>query len=196
MNKRIWIIILVGVLVMLGAYAIIARSISKSLRELHEMEVQFLDEAEVKSKLEFESLPEELYNSAQLLDDRSSALVEHIEESKSMLLDVAQSDTDYLRTTEQDEFIFGMKKHIDSHAVYLTNVFPGYATDLVNDLYTSDQILNGESIPWEEFYFDHCPLAATITVLTKHQSDVRNIESVILDSLKVKMDLEILKTTE
>lgn len=46
---------------------------------------------------------------------------------------------------------------------------------------------------WESYYFDHVPLAATVSILTKMQTDVRNTESDIVKYLLSSVDASSFK---
>lgn len=46
---------------------------------------------------------------------------------------------------------------------------------------------------WESYYFDHVPLAATVSILTKMQTDVRNTESDIVKYLLSSVDARSFK---
>jgi gliding motility-associated protein GldM len=47
---------------------------------------------------------------------------------------------------------------------------------------------NGVNVDWEVMNFDHVPLAAVVTVLTKLQTDIRNAEADIVKSLYSEVD--------
>lgn len=91
------------------------------------------------------------------------------------------------------------------------NVYKEYLLGLVEDKQTYQSIVNsietsldtkdpstdaaskGEQISWESGNFEHSPLAATITILSKLQSDVRNAESEMLGYLMSQIDVGAFK---
>ena len=122
-------------------------------------------------------------------------MVNSLEETKNLLLETASIEGEYdLNQAEFNVQIIKNKEAIVSYRAWIKSNFPMYVTDIDQKLNTSDSKLGGKFVPWEEKYFHHAPLAAVFTFLTKYQADIRAVESHILDSLKVSMDNEILKT--
>jgi hypothetical protein len=193
MNKNIWIIIAVAILVMLGAYGLISRKISKTLSSFHEMEAQFQSEREHNSNINLDNVPAALYEKALVLDLKSDTLIGQIEETKDFLIESGQTaENDGLNKPEINAKIVGLKHNIIEHREWIESNYPGYIDDLNQKLFTSGSKLNGKETPWEEMYFHHVPLAGSITILTKTQADIRSVEAQILDSLMVEMDKEVL----
>ncbi|HET6243243.1 MAG: gliding motility protein GldM [Bacteroidetes bacterium] len=75
--------------------------------------------------------------------------------------------------------------------------FRGKMLELIDEKYRSNMNIglvleganqNGVNVGWEVLNFDHTPLAATVTILSKLQTDIRNAESDIVKALFSEVD--------
>ncbi|MDR1673367.1 MAG: gliding motility protein GldM [Bacteroidales bacterium] len=65
---------------------------------------------------------------------------------------------------------------------------PEIKAAVTESLNTSAKIMAEETSPWEVTYFEHLPLIAVLTNLTKFQSDVRNVEAEVTQHLLSAID--------
>jgi len=86
------------------------------------------------------------------------------------------------KINEHKEYLLGL---IDDKETYKTLV-----ESIEGNLNTHDPAPNkdGEVHSWESEHFEHLPLAAVITILSKMQGDVRNVESEIINFLLNQVD--------
>ncbi len=84
--------------------------------------------------------------------------------------------------------------------------FSGFLTDVAGDnelliksiqssTNVSDKKRKGKDLTWEEYYFIDMPAVGALTLLSKMQSDVRNVEADVIDFLKKDIDAKSLKFT-
>ena len=84
--------------------------------------------------------------------------------------------------------------------------FSGFLTDVAGDnelliksiqssTNVSDKKRKGKDLTWEEYYFYDMPAVGALTLLSKMQSDVRNVEADVIDFLKKDIDAKSLKFT-
>jgi len=96
-----------------------------------------------------------------------------------------------------------LKDSINTYRQYLLGLIEDKQTyqSIVNSIESSldtkdpatDASSKGEQISWESGNFENSPLAATVTILSKMQSDVRNAESEILGFLLSQIDVGAFK---
>ena len=86
------------------------------------------------------------------------------------------------KINEHKEYLVGLIDDKENYAAIVTSIESG--------LDTSDPPpdVKGVAHPWESLYFEHLPLVSVITILSKLQSDVRNVESEILNYLLSQID--------
>ncbi|MDR0713807.1 MAG: hypothetical protein LBF89_06075 [Bacteroidales bacterium] len=93
-----------------------------------------------------------------------------------------------------------LKKKIDDFREFVADLVSGKDSITVNSiqksLSTADRPPDKRGdppVPWETAYFEHLPLIAVVTNLTKFQSDVRNVEAEITQHLLSQIDAGALK---
>jgi gliding motility-associated protein GldM len=117
--------------------------------------------AEVKSK-DDQNIPAEIM----LVNRRGSELKNKIEEYREFLLTMIDDKETYSSTVEAVNDIL--------------------STEVPETLYHNKK--KGETPTWESTYFEFLPLASVITLLSKMQGDVRNVEAEILNYLLGQVD--------
>ncbi len=88
---------------------------------------------------------------------------------------------------EHREFMLGM---VDDHETYKTTIeaIEGILSTEVPEMGLHSGSKKGVTPTWESTYFEHLPLASVITILSKMQGDVRNVESEMLSYLLDQID--------
>ena len=117
--------------------------------------------AEVKSK-DDQNIPAEIM----LVKKRGSELKTKIEEYREFLLSMIDDKEAYPTTVEA--------------------IKGALSTDVPETLYHNKK--KGETPTWESTYFEFLPLASVITLLSKMQGDVRNVEAEMLNFLLGQID--------
>lgn len=82
------------------------------------------------------------------------------------------------------EFLVGMVKEDGGDQVLINGIEQFLNTDEHKDLKT------GEVHPWESYHFEHLPLMAVLTIMSKMQGDVRNAEANTINFLMSKISGE------
>jgi hypothetical protein len=78
-----------------------------------------------------------------------------------------------------------LKKIIDDYKNYISNYFNDYIdSEMINKLLSTEVYNSKSSKSWEDEHFNHLPLIAVTTVLSKIQSDINNVEDKIIENLK------------
>jgi len=78
-----------------------------------------------------------------------------------------------------------LKKIIDDYKNYISNYFNDYIDrEMINKLLSTEVYNSKSSKSWEDEHFNHLPLIAVTTVLSKIQSDINNVEDKIIENLK------------
>jgi len=85
-----------------------------------------------------------------------------------------------------------LKEMIDKEKEYLLSLLPDSSSTretIETALSTADsESSNGEMMPWVESTFEHLPLVAVITLMSKMQNDIRNVEAQVLAYLFGQID--------
>ncbi len=86
-----------------------------------------------------------------------------------------------------------LRQALDEFRDYLVSIVGEESEDvrqsLENNLDTSDPPpKEGEKLNWQQLHFEHLPLIAVVTLMSKMQSDVRNAESEVLGYLYSQID--------
>ena len=116
---------------------------------------------EVKAK-DDQNIPAEIM----LVNKRGTELKAKIEEYREFLLTLIEDKQTYASTVESVEDIL--------------------STEVPETLYHNKK--KGETPTWESTYFEFLPLASVITLLSKMQGDVRNVEAEMLNYLLGQVD--------
>ncbi|MDF1573906.1 MAG: gliding motility protein GldM [Bacteroidales bacterium] len=101
-----------------------------------------------------------------LVNKRGIELKNKIEEYRGFLLTMVEDKETYTTTVEAVESIL--------------------STEVPETMYHNKK--KGETPTWESTYFEHLPLASVITLLSKMQGDVRNVEAEMLNFLLGQVD--------
>ncbi len=191
MDKKTFALIGVFILLLVTGSFFILRNMSnkieQSIAELEQDAAQA--EQTTEPKTDYSSLPKVQHKKALQLDSQTTVLVEKLETTKQFLIEgFEQNGEAYISTEEVSEEISSLKRSIIDFHWYIESNFADHAIDLELYLSVNGGTLGDKTIPWEEYYFHHAPLAAVITILTKYQSEARYVQSQLLDALLEEMD--------
>jgi len=87
---------------------------------------------------------------------------------------------------EYREFLLTMIEDKETYASTVESVEDNLSTEVPETLYHNKK--KGETPTWESTYFEFLPLASVITLLSKMQGDVRNVEAEMLNYLLGQVD--------
>jgi gliding motility-associated protein GldM len=87
---------------------------------------------------------------------------------------------------EYREFLLSMIEDKETYATTVEAVESILSTEVPEDLHHN--LKKGVTPTWESTYFEHLPLASVITLLSKMQGDVRNVEAEMLNFLLGQVD--------
>jgi gliding motility-associated protein GldM len=87
---------------------------------------------------------------------------------------------------EHREFLLSMIEDKEKYATTVAAVEGNLSTDVPEGMYHGSK--KGVTPTWESTYFEHLPLASVITLLSKMQGDVRNVEAEMLNFLLGQVD--------
>ncbi len=154
----------------------------------------------------------EWHEKAKLVDEKADELVEKINNLQMRLVIAGDGkDGDIHHIKAKDNSSVGgqvmvlegggeeLKKLIDEYRQYLIDLAGGDSTSLAknfNVILNTDDMhgTHGDEVtPWITANFEHLPLIAVITLMTKMQADVRNTESSMLNHLLTEIDALTLK---
>jgi gliding motility-associated protein GldM len=114
-------------------------------------------------------------------------IVEHIHK-----IDENNIPSEILVGSDQNGKAFDMKAAIEEYRSFLLDVIGNKdiaaASSIEGSLDTDDPIIKGEKVLWVNHMFQASPLIASITLLSKLQSDVRNTEAETLNFLHQQID--------
>ena len=96
-----------------------------------------------------------------IVNKKGAELKRHIEEYREFLLSMIDDKEKYAGTVEAIE--------------------GNLSTEVPEGFHHSEK--KGVTPTWESTYFEHLPLASVITILSKMQGDVRNVEAEMLNFL-------------
>ncbi|MGQ0828358.1 MAG: type IX secretion system motor protein PorM/GldM [Bacteroidota bacterium] len=85
------------------------------------------------------------------------------------------------------------KKLIEYRTKLNSYILPVDKTKVKVDINTDDPIYSEENENWEMYNFYNRPLVASMTILSKLKSDVKNAESLLVDYLLKQNDVEVMK---
>ena len=101
-----------------------------------------------------------------IVNKKGTVLKEHIEEYREFLLSMIENKEKYSGAVETVEGIL--------------------STEVPEDFHRNKK--RGATPTWESTYFEYLPLASVITILSKMQGDVRNVEAEMLNFLLGQID--------
>ena len=85
-----------------------------------------------------------------------------------------------------------LEKHMDGFRNFLCEKVSGDSSKIkeFSQMFSTDPSFNndGEEVPWQNSLFEHMPLVASVTMLSKIQSDVRLAELEVITHLKSQTD--------
>jgi len=198
MNNRVVVVVIVLIILVFGSVFALRYIRGQVVDSITAMEEAF-DEAGPKEKRTHHnaSLSKQRLIKAKQLDSSSTALVEKLESTKQFLIEgYGQNGEGYITTAAVSQEIKDLKQSIVDFHWYIESNFKNHPIDLELYLSLNGGTLDGKTTPWEEYYFEHAPLAAVITILTKYQSDTRYVQSQLLDSLVATQENTVLDTIQ
>ncbi len=87
-----------------------------------------------------------------------------------------------------------LKNKLINYKTQLSNcILPEDRKNVKIDLNTKDPVQSENNENWEMYNFYHRPLVASLTILSKIKSDIKNAESITVDYLLKQIDAEVMK---
>lgn len=158
----------------------------------------------------YESNPEkvkEWYLKGKEVTDKSDSLFNYIQDLKVRIAKIADGENANVNNIEHKDDLEAatrvmlapvsgegknLREAIDSYRSFLSEMVTDSAMTTVIDASLSTKAPRKPGLnirKWEEALFENMPVAASITLLTKMQSDIRNIEGQVLSYLLSSVDM-------